>query len=412
MVESQRRAQAAMAPSMMRAAVARPPAGGTGTLTLAVEDVPVPVPDLARDEALIKVTRAGVCNTDLELMKGYMGVFPEGRVFGHEFVGVVVQAPESRRADFLGKRVCADINVHCDPSDVGAEETAGPCAICHNAKLREDEGAERLDRMRRNHCPRRTVLGILNRPGCFSEYLVLPCRNLHLVPSGVGDEAACFAEPLAAALRVVEQDLLRARCWRPAGATVAVIGDGKLGLLIAAAITLAMRKDGQRGKVVLVGRHRSKLDLLAPLQRQAEGEGKEGVPLDLVDASSPEGAAALRALAKSCDVAVDATGNANGFETAMNLLIPRGVLVLKSTCAAGVDKGLNLSTIVIDELVVVGSRCGPIDMALRLLGDGQGGRLLGDLLRRMVQHTYKLEDAVEAFATAGGRGCLKVVIEM
>jgi len=377
----------------MKAAVARARREGGGGLELKVESVPRPVPDHAKDEALVKVTRAGVCNTDLEIMRGYMGF--EG-ILGHEFVGVVEDAPPGRREEFLGKRVCADINVTCDDG--------GVCGVC----CIKEEGHELVARRRRNHCPRRTVMGILGRSGCFAEYIVLPCRNLHVVDDNVSNEEACFSEPLAAALRIVEQQL--ASC---ADERVAVLGDGKLGLLIAAALVTSLRqqKRGMSGagtKVFVFGRHRKKLQMLQTLST-----GGGGVEVELVDTSTPEGQSTLTDAAASMDCVVEATGSPNGFDQACGLLHPLGTLVLKSTCAAGVEKGLNLAMIVIDELRVVGSRCGPTDLALKVLADqGPLGFKHTFPLGELVEAVYKLDDIQEAFEKAGERGSLKVVVEM
>jgi len=294
----------------MRACVARLKAseGGSVGLVVSVEDVPRPTPNFGRDEALVKVLRAGVCKTDLEIMKGYMGF--EG-ILGHEFVGVVVECPPDRADAFLHKRVCADINVCCNDL-----VECGVCAL-------PQEGKELVDRMRRNHCPNRSVIGILGRPGCFAEYICLPCRNLHVVEDDISEEDACFAEPLAAALRIVEQKLTRV------GRRTAIMGDGKLGLLITAALTAFLRSADSASaptEVYLFGRHDSKLELL---EKMSESSSSSGVTLRLCNVNDDEGKRALKDLAHACDCVVEATGNPHGFTQSCELLKPRGTLVLK-----------------------------------------------------------------------------------
>ena len=312
-------------------------------------------------------------------MKGYMGF--EG-ILGHEFVGVVVEAPPDKREQWLGKRVCADINVACNNQGVIK------CAVC--VLNVTDNPDERWNRLRRNHCPNRTVMGILGRSGCFAQYLCLPCRNLHPVPDNVSDADACFAEPLGAALRIVEQRLIVSQ------SKVAVLGDGKLGLLIAAAIgTTVEAAEHEKKELVLFGRHKSKLDMLKGLSI-----------ITPVDVSTEEGKARLESASGTFDVAVDATGSPDGFEQACRLLKPRGTCVLKSTCAA--DKGINLAPIVIDELQIIGSRCGPIDEALKVMGTSKHRLPLAE----MIDAVYPLEKIEEAFKRAAQRGTLKVVVEM
>jgi len=300
-------------------------------------DAPVPQP--AHDEALVRVLRAGICNTDLELVRGY---YPFSGILGHEFVGVVESAGEWR-----GARVCGEINAAC-----------GACAQCRAG--------------RNTHCDRRTVLGIVNRNGAFAEYLTLPIENLHAVPEAVPDDEAVFTEPLAAALEITEQVQVR-----PSD-TAVVIGDGKLGLLCAQVLALT----GCR--VWALGRHQNKIDVLAA----------RGIQTALVDEAPP-----VRA-----DVVVECTGSAAGFDLARQFLRPRGTLVLKSTYAglASVD----LSRVVVDEITVIGSRCGPFAPALDLLA-----RRLVDV-RSLIHARYPLSQGLAAMERAQQPGVLKVILDV
>jgi len=300
-------------------------------------DVPRPPPPPG--EALIRVTLAGVCNTDLELVKGY---YPFTGVPGHEFVGEVVSAGA---AEWIGRRVVGEINASC-----------GACATCRAGH--------------RTHCPTRTVLGIKGRYGSMAEFLTLPIENLHAVPDAMADEVAVFAEPVAAALQVQRQVPI------DAGARVVVIGDGKLGQLVARTLALA----GHRPTVV--GRHPRKLALLSRLGI-ATAAGSDLSPRD-------------------ADVVVECTGNPDGLALARAAVRPRGTIVLKSTYHGEVP--LNLSGIVVDEVTLVGSRCGPFAPALALLAGG--GLEVAD----MVDQRFALDDGVAAFAGAAAPGVLKVLI--
>jgi threonine dehydrogenase-like Zn-dependent dehydrogenase len=288
------------------------------------------LPSPARGEALIAVRLAGVCRTDLEILKGYMGF---RGVLGHEFVG-----------EWNGRRVVGEINCACG--------RCGPCA-----------------RGMPSHCRGRTVLGISGRDGAFAQYLCLPESNLHEVPEGVTDEEAVFTEPLAAALRVAEQVDL-------SGAGVCVLGDGRLGLLTALALRPLCRE------LLLVGRHEDKL-------RIASGQGVRTT-------------AEFRPR-KDWDVVVDATGGAEGFSLALSAVRPLGTVVLKSTAAAGGD--LNLAPVVIDEVKVVGSRCGPFKKALELLASGRID------VRPLISGRYPLKDGLKALEAAE-KGALKVLISI
>jgi threonine dehydrogenase-like Zn-dependent dehydrogenase len=268
------------------------------------DDLPIPVPPSG--EALVRVLLAGVCNTDLEMVKGY---YPFTGVPGHEFVGRVEQSPE--RPALVGRRVVGEINASC-----------GACVAC---------GAGRP-----THCEMRTVLGIAKRNGTFAEYLTLPAANLHTVPDSLPDEVAVFAEPTAAALEVQQQ----VRIGR--GDRVVVIGPGKLGNLVAQSLVSA------GCDLVAVGRSRRSLDILAARGIQT------AFPADIPD--------------RSADVVVECTGNPQGLVLARKAVRPRGTIVLKSTYRG--ETTLSLSSIVVDEVTLVGSRCGPFDLALAALGGG------------------------------------------
>jgi threonine dehydrogenase-like Zn-dependent dehydrogenase len=264
-------------------------------------DYPTPTPGAG--EALVRVRLAGICSTDLEMVKGYIPNF--AGVLGHEFVGEVVEAAES---GWHGRRVVASINIGC-----------GVCAVCLG------QGPE--------HCPNRQTLGIHQRDGIFAEYVALPLANLLEVPANVPDEAAVFTEPLAAALRIREQIRLRP------SARTAVIGPGRLGLLLGQVLAL----DGTA--VIMLGRSPQSLELPAQLGLQTAGAH------DLPD--------------DSFDLVVEATGNEAGFTQALRLVRPLGTIILKSTFAA--RSQLDLTKIVVSEISVIGSRCGPFAPALRLL---------------------------------------------
>lgn len=299
---------------------------------------PEPVPPAS--EARIRVRLAGICNTDLELVRGYMNF---RGVLGHEFVGEVVQASDP---GWLGQRVVGDINAACHA-----------CTTCLAG--------------RHTHCPNRTTLGISQRDGALADYLCLPLANLHPVPNGVPDEMAVFAEPLAAACEILEQVSIR-----PTDRVV-VLGDGKLGLLVAAVLRLT------GADLTLVGRHESKLAIAATW----------GIATHLSTEPLP---------ARSTDVVVECTGNPDGFAAARRLLRPAGTLVLKSTYHG--DLSLDLSGLVVDEITLVGSRCGPFPAALRLLASGMVDP------RPLIAATYALAEGEAAFAYAAQPGVLKVLV--
>lgn len=331
-------------PSVMRAFVVG--SDGQGTLR---SDVPVPRP--REGEALVRVLRAGICNTDIELMRGYKGGYTG--VLGHEFVGEVVIAASAPA--LVGKRVCGELNINC-----------GSCGIC-------DRGGA----VARNHCLRRTVLGIMNHDGTYADYLTLPVVNLHEVPDSVSNEAAVFVEPLAAACRIVEQEVIKA------GDKVCIQGDGKLGLLCAEVIA---RRTDLGAKPILLGRHAAKVAHLGDL---------------VTFVQSPQEPSELAAdLQKAFDVVIEATGTPSGLVSAASLARPMGTVVLKSTCASAVT--LDTAPFVVHELKVVGSRCGPFAPSIDLVASS-------DLdVTKYVSAVFPLEAVHEALEMAGTKGCLKV----
>lgn len=305
--------------------------------TLRLDDRSVPAVDA--ENALVRVHLAGVCNTDLELIKGYMGF---RGVLGHEFVGMVAEGP----TQWIGRRVVGEINFACRR-----------CAMCRSGLPR--------------HCPTRRVMGILDADGAFAEYVALPVANLHGVPDGVADDAAVFAEPLAAAFEILEQVRVEP------GSTCVVLGDGKLGLLAAQVLAQA------GAHVLAVGKHDDKLAILR----------RRGIDTVLLD-----GWDRTRA-----DLVVEATGSHAGFALAVAATRPRGTLVLKSTVAETAP--LNLAPLVIDEITVVGSRCGPFEPALSALATGRVE--VGSL----ISARYALRDGADALHGAAQPGAMKVLIE-
>jgi threonine dehydrogenase-like Zn-dependent dehydrogenase len=304
-------------------------------------------PNLGSGEVLIRPTRMGVCSTDLELCKGYMGF--QG-VLGHEFVGVVEAAGKDVDKAWVGQRVVGEINCVC-----------GQCDMCKGG-LRE-------------HCRDRTVLGILGRDGCFAERFVLPARNLHQVPDNVDDDRAVFVEPLAAALQILRQLTIEGRPY------VTVLGDGRLGLLCTQVLSTL------NATVRCVGKHEAKLGLCE----------KWGIKHRLL------GDVGLR---QDQDIVVDCTGSASGLTTAMAMLRPRGTLVLKTTVAAGqLGADFDLSPIVINELNVIGSRCGPFAEAVDWLS-----REAVDVVS-LIGKRMKLSDGPAVLEQAGQPGVIKVLLQ-
>jgi threonine dehydrogenase-like Zn-dependent dehydrogenase len=301
----------------------------------------IATPAPAADEALVRIHLAGICGTDLELARGY---YPFRGIPGHEFVGTVEDAPSA--PEWVGRRVVGEINAAC-----------GACAACRGG--------------RRGHCPSRTVLGIRGRDGTFAERLCLPVENLHEVPAGVRDEHAVFTEPLAAALQIQAQVSIRP------DERVLVIGAGRLGTLV----ERTLRRTGAQLRVV--ARSATRREALA-----AAG----------VDAVSPESVGD-----SSADVVVDCTGAPEGFALARHAVRARGTIVLKSTYAGAA--AVNLSAVVVDEITVVGSRCGAFRPALDALAAAEVA--VADL----VQARWPLNRALDAFAEATRPGALKVLIE-
>lgn len=318
------------------------------------QDYPHPTP--VEGEALIRVVQAGICNTDLEIVRGYLGFHG---VLGHEFVGVVEEVYGDRlsaqQRQLVGKRVVGEINAACHRAD---------CLYCQHAMP--------------THCPARTTLGILGRDGIFAEYTLLPLENLHLVPEQISDEEAVFVEPLAANFEILEQVHLRS------SERVVVLGDGKMGQLAAQVLALP------GCEILLVGKHAEKLALA-----QAEG-----ISTHLLDDAE-------RFVAESgrrADCVVECTGSEQGLALALRLVRPRGTIVLKSTVAA--ESTLHLAPIVIDEIRVQGSRCGPFAPALRALAQKRVN------VQPLISASYPLDEGVEAFERAASKGTMKVLLKM
>ena len=290
-------------------------------------------------EVLIRIRKAGICSTDLELVKGY---YPFTGIPGHEFVGEVIAVNDR---SWLGQRVVGDINVIC-----------GKCEQCLNG--------------RSTHCENRTVLGITKRDGTFSEFTTLPLSNLHRVPASVPDEMAVFTEPLAAALEIQEQVHIYPTDW------VLVIGAGRLGQLIAQTLALT------GCDLHVVARHKYQQKIL--LERSIKVISEEDV------------------LPWRWDIVVEATGSPDGFSLARQAIRPRGTLVMKSTYRGEIS--VNFSSIVVDEVNIIGSRCGPFEPALRLMEKGEVDP------RALIAAEFRLEDALQAFEHAAHPGVLKVLV--
>lgn len=302
-------------------------------------DHPEPVSGAA--DALIRVRLAGVCGTDLELTRGYKGGF--AGVLGHEFVGEVVQCAET---SWVGKRVCADINVAC-----------GSCDMCGRGIP--------------SQCYHRTVVGIFGRDGVFADFAALPIRNLHAVPDNITDEQAVFVEPLAASFQILEQVQISP------GERVVVLGDGRLGNLCAQVLA------GTEADLLVIGKHPSKLALLQT----------RGIAISTLDDALPQ----------DVDVVIEATASPAGLSTALRLLRPRGRLVLKSTVAT--PGTYDLSPIVVKELTVIGSRCGPFERAIAALQRGEVN------VEPLIEERFPLTEGIQAFARAAQQGVLKVLID-
>ncbi|MGI8967864.1 MAG: MDR/zinc-dependent alcohol dehydrogenase-like family protein [Chloroflexota bacterium] len=300
------------------------------------DDIPVPV--RRTDEALIRVHRAGICGTDLEVVRGYKG---SHGVLGHEFVGTVVEAADEA---WVGRRVCGEINVTC-----------GDCAFCRRGLS--------------SHCLQRTVLGILNHPGAFAEFVALPMANLHAVPPAVTDDEAVFAEPLAAAYQILEQVSIQQ------GDRAVVLGDGRLGILCAQVLKSA------GAMVEVVGKHSRKLTVLADRGISVR-ERTEGLP-------------------EQSALVIEATGSASGLVDALALVEPRGTIVLKSTFVG--DTPFDLSPAVVNEVTLIGSRCGPFPRAL----DALARKIIA--VTPLIDGCFALAQATDAFALAGTPGVIKIL---
>lgn len=301
----------------------------------------VPRPVRAENHALLRLLAGGICNTDLELQRGYYGF---SGTPGHEFVAEVVEA--DTRA-LIGKRVAGEINLACEK-----------CAWCRKGLGR--------------HCPKRTVLGIVNQPGAFSEFFTLPERNLHVLPADLPLERAVYLEPLAAACEILDQVRI------PAGERLAILGDGKLGLLIA----MLLNAHGYR--IHQFGRHASKLGIAA----------RAGVETEMVSGALPEA---------EYDWVVDATGSAEGLRAAAAMARPRGTVILKSTVHGTV--AIDTAPIVVNEITLVGSRCGRFEAAMPWIGRPE------IRLEEMLADRFPLAEAPAAFARAAERGVLKVLLD-
>ena len=298
-------------------------------------------PDPKPGESLVRVSLAGICGTDLEILDGYMAY---NGVLGHEFVGVV---EKSENSDLVGKRVVGEINAGCNK-----------CDSCKKGMQR--------------HCPNRTVLGILKRDGAFAQFLSLPEKNLHVIPDSITDEQAVFVEPLAAAFEIKEQALLN-HDWK-----VAVVGDGRLAQMICQVLKLSCPD------ITCFGRHKTKLTHLEKFEIQT----KIGI------VSSDE---------QSFDFVVEATGNNSGFADTMKLVKPRGTVILKSTIAS--RENLDLTPTVVNEITLIGSRCGLFEPAIDALAMG----IIS--VDSLIDSTFPLEKFSDAIEHAKKPDTLKVFLK-
>ncbi len=301
----------------------------------------LPLPELAPGYALIKMNLAGVCSTDLEMQKGY---YPFSNIPGHEFVGEIVSAPDAPQ--WVGKRVVGEISIYC-----------GECATCLAGRT--------------SHCEQRSTLGIMNYPGVFAEFLSLPIINLHHVPDSVGNEVAVFTELIAAALEIQQQVQIQP------GMRVLIVGAGRLGLLIAMTLSL------------------TGCDLAVVVRRDA--------PARLLAEMNITSIRSQQVTAKGYDLVVEVTGSADGFALSRQAVRPRGMLVLKSTFAG--DLTHNMSSIVVDEITLIGSRCGPFAPALRLLER----KLIDPQI--LIDSQFNLSEGLKAFERSAQPGVLKVLLK-
>jgi len=301
-----------------------------------------PKPKPGQNEALIRVIMTGICNTDIEITKGYFGF--QG-VLGHEFVGVV-EAVNGGAQHWVGRRVVGEINCGC-----------GSCAYCRRNLQR--------------HCPNRTVLGIAGKDGCLADYITLPVENLHAVPDVITNGSATFVEPLAAAFEILEQvHIIPSQ-------EICILGDGKLGLLVNKALRQTM------AQIIHIGKHESKLQM-------AQGPG---IKTELWGTFEP----------RLFDIVIEATGSVSGFQAAPKLVKPRGTLVLKSTIAESPD--FDFTTVVVNELTVIGSRCGLFGPALRALEKGLD-------VSSLVTEVLPFDQAEQAIDLAQSSENIKVLLDM
>lgn len=298
-------------------------------------------PEPNNDEALIKVNLAGICGTDLEILEGYMSY--QG-ILGHEFTGIVIK---SKNKDLVGKRVVGEINVGCEK-----------CDFCKKGMQR--------------HCPNRSVLGILNRDGAFAEYLSLPEKNLHIIPNSISDEQAVFVEPIAAAFEIREQVSLKPN-WK-----IAIVGDGRLAQLIVSVLKITCRD------ITCYGKHKDKLERLERM------EIKTRIGISEKDDHY-------------FDLVIEATGSNSGFLDALKLVKPRGSIILKSTIAS--KENLDLTPAVVNEISLVGSRCGPFRPAIEAIENGTVS------VEGLIHSIYPLDKFKEAFEEARKSNVLKILLK-
>jgi alcohol dehydrogenase len=310
-----------------------------------------PVPRLKPGWALVRVRIAGICNTDIEILRGYHDFHG---TLGHEFVGEVVRVARAKDRGWVGRRVVGEINLAC--AGLGFRK---PCSYCRRGIP--------------THCARRRVLGIIGHDGAFAEYLALPMVNLHRVPAGIPDEAAVFTEPLAAACEILEQVNIREH------REAAVIGDGKLAQLIAR----VLRAAGLR--IIMIGKHEGKLRLAR-----------------LADIAAVKVASSRARRSNQFSLVVEATGSPSGLALAQRITVPRGTVVLKSTFHGAAD--VETWPIVVKELTVIGSRCGPFSPALSLLSSGRVDP------RPLISRVFSLEDAAKAIRYAQQPDVMKVLL--
>lgn len=313
-------------------------------------DYPRPAP--GDGEVLVRVTRAGVCETDLQLIRGYMGF---RGVLGHEFVGVAESGP------MKGHRVVGEINCSC-----------WTCPTCLAGRA--------------SHCPNRTVIGILNHDGAFADFIAIPQRNLHAVPDSIPDDVAVFTEPLAAAFQIPAQ------VYVDHDTSVVVLGDGRLGNLCAQVLARIS------SRVTVVGKHPEKLAILDGPPEGGHYRNaicRNAIATKLLSQVEPR---------HDVDLVVDCTGSPTGLPTALSLVRPRGTVVLKTTVAG--EQTMAWAPVVIDEVTIVGSRCGPFDKALKALEADDVD------VRPLISARYTLSEGVEALEHARSKPALKVLIDV